>query len=355
MLRVERADIRTSTLDTASLMEGEDTGFRPSMLYSVLPTLVSNHLPTIPSLRQSLNDVRNRGSHSKSASVDELLQPETPPPGYSSTPPSGSVTPHRLSVALGEADVEFVDDGSDRPGSSGSALSQSHGAQESNCGIRWKYATLGTSLMAQASRESSESISSPDETSATLTRQLYIHGITYLLRGLPAKLTPEETLSIQAALPQDVIDTTNDVSSHALLPVSQRSPSAQRAPPQDPTILHRLTATFVLQSFILIQFLLPYIKLFLSHTYQFERKHQITKRLVNIGVATVDDIGRKTLRLSQTVCQMNDGMVGQAINEMTIWWVRGVTGGVQQGLAEGLQALRIAESQRGEESMGRIN
>jgi hypothetical protein len=52
---------------------------------------------------------------------------------------------------------------------------------------------------------------------------------------------------------------------------------------------------------------------------------------------------------------MNDGMVGQAINEMTIWWVRSVTGGVQQGLAEGLQTLRLAESQRREERMGQIN
>jgi hypothetical protein len=209
--------------------------------------------------------------------------------------------------------------------------------------------------MAQASRESSESISSSDETSATLTRQLYIHGITYLLRGLPTKLTPEETLSIHAALPQDLVDMTSDTHAHALLPVTQRSPSTQGGPQRDPTILHRLIATLVLQSFILIQFLLPYIKLFLSHTYRFERKHQITKRIVNTGVATVDDIGRKTLRLSQTVCQMNDGMVGQAINEMTIWWVRSVTGGVQQGLAEGLQTLRLAESQRREESMGRIN
>jgi hypothetical protein len=124
-------------------MEAEETSYRPSMLYSVLPTVISNHLPSIASLRQSINDVRNRGSHSKSASVDEIPQPETPPPGYSSTPPSGSVTPYRLSVALGEADVEFVDDGPERPGSSGSALPQPYEAQESSCGIRWKYASLG--------------------------------------------------------------------------------------------------------------------------------------------------------------------------------------------------------------------
>lgn len=144
MLRVERAEMPTSTFDTAAIMEGEETSYRPSILYSVLPTVVSNHLPTIPSLRQSLNDVRNRGSHSKSASIDELPQPETPPPGYSSIPPSGSITPHRLSVALGEADAAFVDDAEDRPGSSGSALPQPYRAQETSTGIRWSYASLGT-------------------------------------------------------------------------------------------------------------------------------------------------------------------------------------------------------------------
>jgi len=200
--------------------------------------------------------------------------------------------------------------------------------------------------MAQATRESSASNSGSDDSSAILIRQLYIHGITYLLRGLPAKLTPEETLSIHAALPQELVEACQNSDASALVPVSQRSISPQRSPPQDPTVLHRLTAALVFQTFIFIQFLLPYIKLFLSHTYQFERKHQITKRLVNTGVATADDIGRRTLRLSQTVCQMNDGKVGQALNEMTIWWVQSVTGGVQQGFMEGMKVVRSAESHR---------
>jgi hypothetical protein len=193
--------------------------------------------------------------------------------------------------------------------------------------------------MAQASRESNVPISTSDETSVTLTRQLYIHGMTYLLRGLPRELTPEETLSLQAALPQALEIHTNP-NATPLLSGSQSNASSPRTPPNEPTILHRMTAVFVLQAFILMQFLLPYIKLFLSHTYQFERKYQITKRLVNTGVTTVDELGRRSLRLSQTICQMNNGMVGQTVNEMTIWWVTGVTGGVQQGLAEGLKAMR---------------
>jgi hypothetical protein len=201
--------------------------------------------------------------------------------------------------------------------------------------------------VAQAFREPNASIGTFEETSVALTRQLYIHGMTYLLRGLPAELTREETLSLQAALPQ-TLDTHIHPDASALLPVSQRDPAPQRAPPPDATILHRITATLVLQTFILIQLILPYIKLFLSHTYQFERKHQITKRLVNTGVTTVDELGRRSLKLSQTICQMNDGMAGQAINEMTIWWVTGVTGGVQQGLAEGLKTMKRECSQRSE-------
>lgn len=41
---------------------------------------------------------------------------------------------------------------------------------------------------------------------------------------------------------------------------------------------------------------------------------------------------------------MNDGKVGQALNEMTIWWVQSVTGGVQQGFMEGMKVVRSAES-----------
>lgn len=199
--------------------------------------------------------------------------------------------------------------------------------------------------MTLAHRESSVPAYGIDETSPVLTRQLYLHGMTYLLRGLPSDLTPEELLSLQAAAPQSLMYMQADPSTHALVPRSGQSQVQRDMPPQDPSFLHRVTATLVLQTFVLIQFLLPYIKLFLSHAYQFEREHQITRRFVNGSITTVDDIGRRSLRLSQTICQMNDGKVGQAINEMTIWWVRGVTGGMQQGFEEGLNRERRARAE----------
>ena len=199
--------------------------------------------------------------------------------------------------------------------------------------------------MTQAYRESGASLRDFDETCTALVRQLYIHGVTYLLRGLPADMTPEETISLEAAVPQGVIEMRARTNQYDLVPMSQGMQSAA-----EPTVLHKLTATIVFQTFVFIQFLLPYVKVLLANTIQLERKHQITKRLVNTSVTTVDELGRRSLRLSQTVCQMNDGKVGQAINDMTIWWVKGVTGGMQQGFEEGLSTMRAAP----ESSKGRV-
>ncbi|CAO2655621.1 Nn.00g044240.m01.CDS01 [Neocucurbitaria sp. VM-36] len=342
MLRIERSDASGADLTLIPTID-EQRNIRPSMLYHVLPTMVSNRIPTLPSLRRSLSGRR----HGKSHSLTEIPVPATPPPHYTSRPGSGSATPN---LNFGDTESDFSDDASERPSSSLGAAPPLFAAYETKTGISWKYASSGISLLTQAYRESSAPIRETDETSTSLARQLYIHGVTYLLRGLPAELSPEETLSLQAAVPQSIANLQADSHNHTLVPVSQRTSISLDARPQEPTILHRITATFVFQTFVLIQFLLPYIRLLLSHTYQFERKHQITKRLVNTSVTTVDELGRKSLRLSQTICQMNDGKVGQAINEMTIWWVRSVTGGVQQGLEEGLSAIGA----RSEGSRGRV-
>jgi len=160
--------------------------------------------------------------------------------------------------------------------------------------------------------------------------------MTYLLRGLPADLTSEETLSIQAAISASILSLQNNPNTHALIHLPRRTEVAHEVPSRNPSILHRITATIVFQAFILIQCLLPYVKLFIGHAYRFEREHKVTQRMFNKSLTTVDKLGRRSLQLSQTVCQMNDGKVGQAINDLAFWWVRGLTGGIQQGISEGV-------------------
>ena len=46
-------------------------------------------------------------------------------------------------------------------------------------------------------------------------------------------------------------------------------------------------------------------------------------------------------QITNSICQMNDGKVGQSINEFAVWWVQGVTGGIHQGGGEGLVLLGV--------------
>ncbi|KAF2853265.1 hypothetical protein T440DRAFT_466245 [Plenodomus tracheiphilus IPT5] len=333
MLRTDRTRNLDIQMDSDMAFEASKST-RPSMIYQMLPAMVSNRIPTLPSLRKSLNDARNRSLHSKSSSVSEGSEPETPPPSYSSRPGSGSATPNRFSLAFAEGEIDFSDSVSERPCSSGSGLAPRLAVHEAATGINWRYASQGRSLITQAHRESSAPLQDMHGISASLTRQLYVHGITYLLRGLPTELTPEERLSLQAALPVALADTRTMADEHAMISVGQRTALSQSTPLQDLSILHRITATVVFQTFILVQFLLPYVRLFIASAYQFERRYQITNRVVNTGVMTVDEISRGGLRLSQMVCQMNDGKVGQIVHEMALWWIRGVTGGIQQGFEQ---------------------
>jgi len=171
--------------------------------------------------------------------------------------------------------------------------------------------------------------------------------MTYLLRGLPSDLTSEEILSMQSALPPSLVDLSPDCP-HALVPLHPDT-STQQGPVLEPSLLHRVTALIVFETLILLQFLVPYMKLFVSHAYHLERKHRITQRLVNNGLMTADAVRRGSLRLTHTVLQMNDGKVGQAISDVTVWWVRGLTGGLQQGIQEG---FRMAGNGRGMEESG---
>ncbi|CBX91587.1 predicted protein [Plenodomus lingam JN3] len=113
------------------------------MLYQMLPTVVTSRLPTLPSLRKSLNEVRNRGLHSKSSSLSVASEPTTPPPGYSTRPGSSSATPNHFSLGFTETEFDFSDDASEQSSLSGSAPVPMLGAHETATGINWKYASQG--------------------------------------------------------------------------------------------------------------------------------------------------------------------------------------------------------------------
>lgn len=107
-----------------------------------------------------------------------------------------------------------------------------------------------------------------------------------------------------------------------------------------------MLAASIVQLFLFLHLLLPYVKLFLSQAYQYEREHRISERLFASSIQTVDELGRRSIRVTNAICQMNDGKVGQALNDLTLWWLRAVTGGIHEGVSEGFLILGAREDVR---------
>jgi hypothetical protein len=164
-------------------------------------------------------------------------------------------------------------------------------------------------------------------------------------------MTPEEKISIWSAVPCDVLDLSQvNASSKEVARVAERRLAEQNGK-EPPSFLHRGLATFIVQMFILFQFLLPYINIFAAAAYKYERQNRISERMFASSMNTMDGMMKSTVRLGNSVCQMNDGKVGQSLNDLICWWVRGVTGGIHQGIGEGLVVLGVERPYRQEEDV----
>lgn len=99
------------------------------------------------------------------------------------------------------------------------------------------------------------------------------------------------------------------------------------------SVLHRALATSIIKFLILVQFLLPYIKVLLRAAYEYERTHHISEKFLATCVDTVDGLGRMGLKGGGAI--WGSGLVlgvGEAVN----WIVDGVSGGIQEGLGKGM-------------------
>jgi hypothetical protein len=113
-----------------------------STLYTMLPSIIQNRIPKLPSIRRSVSDFRSRPNHTRTINMSaQNSRSKTPPPTYTSR--QGSVTPNGWSTIM--TDAEESNDAStyDRPISSSSTLPVFN-SSETESGINWKYANQGS-------------------------------------------------------------------------------------------------------------------------------------------------------------------------------------------------------------------
>lgn len=193
---------------------------------------------------------------------------------------------------------------------------------------------VGLNLLSLAAGESSTISQIDGFGNASFARQLYIHSLTYLLRALPADLTTEEQLSLRTSLPDGVVEP-------MVLNVGGRNEgqASIKLPSQQPSFLHRTLATTIIQIFIFCQLIFPYVKTFLQTAYCYDREHKISEKVLTQILNTADEIGRRGITVTGAIYGMGDGKVGQAITEIAAWVIEGVTGGIHEGLGEGMAMM----------------
>lgn len=180
----------------------------------------------------------------------------------------------------------------------------------------------------------------------------------YLLSALPDSLTTKEVALLQEKLPEAVrprsasqppaaVEEETSVTFTGLEGTHKSKSKPQvisKYTQPERSCLHRLLASGIIQFFLLLQFLIPYIKVLLYHLYRYERSHHITERVVATTLDVADSLGKGGVSLGSAILRLNEGKVGAAVSDLAGWWVEGVAGGVYEGVGEGMMILGVLKS-----------
>ncbi|KAI9867623.1 MAG: hypothetical protein M1813_008423 [Trichoglossum hirsutum] len=327
-----------------------------SVLYSMLPSSVKSRLSQLPSLRKSAGTSSQKGrvgfmglnckKRPMNSNVNSSTSSgmRTPPPAYS---PSLTISTTRAStpdiddLECLRGQLEAADTKSSSTGSvcGPMCLLGTGMVTGTNIGtsIDWKFAAQGRSLLSSAIEESlSESQDAPDK-ELSFTRQLYIHSVTYLLRGLPNDLSAEERLGLRSALPSGVMEPLRlDINGQNLVMIRGSESRIRNRASSPPSLLHRILASLVIQLFVFAHFIFPHVKTLLRNAYIYERNNRLSERMFAKSIDTVDTVGKKGIEFGEAVARIGDGKLGQALNEVAMWCAEGVAGGIYEGVGEGM-------------------
>ena len=243
----------------------------------------------------------------------------TPPPAYDETlsPLSTITLDKKVVIESGSTPIST----SSPAAAAAAAIAAANAFQEQDPeNIQWKYGGQGLNLLTLSAQEST---SDP-----IFSRQLYIHSLTYLLRGLPATLNHDEQTSLRAAIPP------------SLHPPS--SPSTTQSDSRaEQTLLHRVVAYLIFNIFILVTYLIPHIQTLLATAYSYEREHRVAQRVFAKTMDAADALRRKSCGVMNSVYGVNGGKLGKVLEEVLLWWIKGVCGGVHDGLGEGFKVMGV--------------
>ncbi|KAF4550047.1 Hypothetical protein D9617_19g103520 [Elsinoe fawcettii] len=332
------------TLAPPSLTETTYVGTRFSLVVPRIPNFVRRAVPQLGAFQrvQKLAGVQTQSStsHTRSWSSDMAGSGTvTPPPSYSETL-APLLTPMKFARRQPRKSEEKA--------STSTATTSAESSQDSSS-IKWKFATQGLSLLSLAAQETT---SSEQKTDTPFARQLYIHALTYLLRALPSNLSAEESTSLSASLPPSLLlppssydpdPLDEDPEEDKAQEEDYFSPHPSQLSTKQGSLLYRLTSSLIIRLFLFLAFLLPWIQYLCALLLRLNREHHLSERLLSTTLRSTETLGRGALGLSSSLLSLQEGRVGRMVEGALQWWVRGVSGGLWEGVGEGMAILGLRE------------
>lgn len=300
------------------------------ILYGMLPSLVQRRLPKLRYLKRALSQFEEPSRHERVCSRDSI-DSTTPPPSYRSNfdelDPSDD-----QAIAL---ESPFAEMPPSRPSSSGSSTPALQPDTDGS-GVQWRYADTGFSLLSLAQQEKNSFAHNWQ-----FIRRQFIAGVACMMKALPSDLTLEEEVSLRQALPPSLAPTHRQDRGVMIRQGDRDEVNPFAAPVERRSFLHRWVAMVMVYVFIVAAAIIPYLRLFVRKAYQFDREHKLSDRLIAQGFVTADIVSRRTFAVASQVCAMNDGKVGESMKEIGMFIVQGVSGGMYEGVGEGMQVIGL--------------
>ncbi|KAJ8101520.1 hypothetical protein POJ06DRAFT_251724 [Lipomyces tetrasporus] len=207
-------------------------------------------------------------------------------------------------------------------------------AAEPTDGVEKKFAKHGHHLMTLSINEmedhaiQQEWATSNEKAALTdprndISRQLYVHALTYLLRALPANLTLSEVLDIGKFLPDAVIETEYHRRSAPGIDTMSATGSGEQLPKshQDNSKLEEAIIYLIRGLAVTLKVSTPYVIELLRKLAEKEREYKVSERTLAISCAVVDRLSRSAV---------GNALMATGVN---------VLGAVGKGLGEGLVIL----------------
>lgn len=316
------------------------------MIYSLLPSVVQSRLPRLATIQKlaCTYGTEFENERQKIEGQDRIIQQRLPSEYDSEI----AIRPTQVGCKEAELDTReiepyFDESSSGLEGVKQAQIKSSQHMLGTQSGIDWKFANQGIHLLGISGQESATLAQNQTYGNARFERQLYLDGLSYLLRALPPDLTSAEKHSVRSTLAYNLDLVMEDQPS-----VSSSEQEQHAKAPSPPSILHKIMASTIVQLFIIFHFLLPYVKVFLRSAYEYEREHNISQKVLASGIDLADMLGKQSLTITAALYGMGNGKVGETLIEICRWVAEGVTGGIHDGIGEGLSIVGASKPSTGE-------